>query len=140
MRSSPQRLDASHYYDERVNAVVAGQKDAGLLGRSIAIAYRFNPLVLWKLADDSSEPRFQGLFTALIDFGIQSGLVYRTHDGDGAPMLAFAHPGGPGCAGRHNRYLSMERGRRDALAALSAARPTEPHCYLDALSPGRGSQ
>jgi hypothetical protein len=118
--------------------------DAISLGQSLAIAYEANPLVRWMFADDLSEVRLQGLFTALVQFGLHYGLVYGTPDRDGAAI--WFPP-----AGRKRDDLDVTSldvtsldltadttewtsGRRRAvLAVLAAARPADPYFYLDAV-------
>jgi len=111
--------------------------EAAPLGRSLAIAYKANPLVQWMFAEDLSQERLGGLFTSLVEFGLQHGLVYRSSNCDGAAI--WFPPIGGDRTGESNLEVAADTaewssGRRgDALAVLAAARPAERHFYLDAV-------
>ena len=116
---------------------VTDSSEAASLGWSLAIAYKANPLVQWMFAEDLSQERLGGLFTSLVEFGLQQGLVYRSPNRDGAAIW-FA-PIGSDRIGESNLDVAAgtaewSSGRRgDALAVLATARPAEPHFYLDAV-------
>jgi GNAT superfamily N-acetyltransferase len=117
-----------------MSAWLASVEDAAPLGRSLAVAYETNPLVRWMLSDDLSGARLTGLFTALVELGLRDGSVYRSENGEGAAIW-FPPTAGDGTgvdvAGGTSAWTS---GRRSAtLAILAAARPSEPHFYLDAV-------
>jgi len=115
-------------------------EEAGSLGRALAVAYESNPLVRWMFADDLSEARLGGLFTALVGLGIRDGLVYRSAQGDGSaiwfPPIRRDNSGLEVVLST-SEWSSDRRGK--ALAVLSAERPSQPHFYLDAVgvAPGR---
>jgi GNAT superfamily N-acetyltransferase len=85
-------------------------------------------------AEDLSETRLTGLFTALVGLGVREGLVYRSERGAGAaiwfPPVTKDHAGLDVATGT-SQWSSGRRG--EALAVLAAARPSEPHYYLDAV-------
>jgi GNAT superfamily N-acetyltransferase len=118
----------------QVNPIVAELENAPELGRSLGIAYQDNPLVQWMFADDLTEKRLCGLFTALVEFGIKNGLVYQTDHGDGAAIWFPPNPEDWDALDVTTDTSEWSGGRRDAvLAVLAVGRPIEPHYYLDAL-------
>jgi GNAT superfamily N-acetyltransferase len=126
--------DRVKQYDVEVNAELAELENAILLGRSLANAYKANPLVQWMFEDDLSEKRLRGLFTSLVEFGIKNGLVYQTAHGDGAAIWFPPVPKTSDVLDLTTDTSDWSGGRRDAaLAVLAAERPTEPHYYLDAV-------
>lgn len=126
--------DRVNQYHVEVNANVAELEDAILLGRSLANAYKANPLVQWMFEDDLSEKRLRGLFTSLVEFGIKHGLVYKTAHGDGAAIWIPPVPKNWDVLDVTTDTSEWSGGRRDtALAVLAAGRPIEPHFYLDAV-------
>jgi GNAT superfamily N-acetyltransferase len=117
-----------------VDVELARLEQAGLLGRSLAIAYEDNPLVRWMFEDDLTEIRLRGLFTSLVEFGIKNGLVYAPAGEDGAAIW-FAPMGDTlDQLDVTTDTSEWNGGRRDAaLAVLAEGRPSEPHYYLDAV-------
>ena len=135
----PGRHERPCEYDRHVTRRTTNAEDVTPLGRSLALAYESNPLVCWMFADDLSQARLAGLFSSLVEFGLRYGLVYRSAQGDGAAI--WFPPRGDDRFASDESAPSVEAdtaewssGRRgSALEALAAARPTEPHFYLDAV-------
>ena len=108
--------------------------DAEPVGRSLATAYEANPLVRWMFAEDLSENRLVGLFTALAALGVRDGVVHCSEQADGASIWFPPIPSdraGVEVTENTAQWTSSRRGA--ALAVLAAARPEQPHYYLDAV-------
>jgi len=115
-------------------AEVEGQERAELLGRSLGLAYEDNPLVQWMFEDDLSQARLTGLFTSLVEFGLENGLVFAPDADHGAAIWFSPLPESMARLDVTTGTSRWSGGRRDAaLTALADSRPPEPHYYLDAV-------
>ena len=111
----------------------AERHDAELLGPCLAIAYKENPLVRWMFADDLSDARLEGIFTALVEVGLEKGLVYQCDGSDGAAIWfpPINTPTDGIDVTTTTAAWSSDR-RRAALGVLAQNRLSQPHFYLDA--------